>query len=111
VDQYLESARAFLKWCVASGYLPEDPLASIKKVRRPKRVRRRRAFSRDELRALLTVAGSRGPIYRIAALTGLRKDELRQLQWRDCRLDQTRPGPAYSSGPRQTRAVGRTVCR
>jgi integrase len=91
VDQYLESSRAFLKWCVASGYLPEDPLASVRKVRRPKRVRRRRAFSRDELRALLNVAGSRSPAYRIAALTGLRKDELRQLQWRDCRLDQTRP--------------------
>jgi integrase len=91
VDQYLESSRAFLKWCVASGYLPEDPLASVKKVRRPKRVRRRRAFSRDELRALLNVASTRGPVYRIAALTGLRKDELRQLQWRDCRLDQAKP--------------------
>jgi integrase len=91
VDQYLESARAFLKWCVASGHLAEDPLASVKKVRRPKRVRRRRAFSRDELRALLDVAGPRGPVYRIAALTGLRKDELRQLQWRDCRLEQANP--------------------
>ncbi len=91
VDQYLESARAFLKWCVASGYLPEDPIASIKKVRRPKRVRRRRAFSRDELRGLLEIAGPRVAVYRIAALTGLRKDELRQLQWRDCRLDQPNP--------------------
>jgi integrase len=91
VDQYLESARAFLKWCVATGYLPEDPLASLMKVRRPKRVRRRRALSHDELRAVLGVAGTRGPVYRIAALTGLRKDELRQLQWRDCRLDQARP--------------------
>jgi integrase len=91
VDQYLESARAFLKWCVASGYLPEDPLAPVKKVRRPKRVRRRRAFSREQLRSLLEVAGPRGPVYRIAALTGLRKDELRQLQWRDCRLEQATP--------------------
>src|SRR5947208_2527288 len=42
VDQYLESVRAFLKWCVSSGYLVDDPLLSVKKVRRPKKVRRRR---------------------------------------------------------------------
>lgn len=107
VDQYLESARAFLKWCVASGYIPEDPLTPVKKVRRPKRVRRRRAFSRDELRTLLEVAGPRGTVYRIAALTGLRKDELRQLQWRDCRLEQANPciqlRPEANKGRREDR--------
>ena len=91
VDQYAESARAFLKWCVGTGYLTEDPLASVKKVKRPRRVRHRRAFSEVELRRLLSVAGPRKSVYRIAALTGLRKDELRQLQWRDVRLDQAKP--------------------
>ncbi len=108
VDQYLESSRAFIKWCMVSGYLPEDPLASVKKVRRPKRVRRRRAFSRVELRALLNVAGIRGPVYRIAALTGLRKDELHNSSGEIA--GSTRPGPALSFGPKRTRAAGRTAC-
>jgi integrase len=93
VNQYLESAKCFLNWCVAQSppYLEANPLDGIKKARRFKRVRVRRAVSEAELLALLAVAGPRRPVYRVALLTGLRKDELRQLEWRDVRFDSPKP--------------------
>jgi integrase len=93
VDQYLEVAKRFLSWCCAQNppYLEANPLESLKKIQKPKRVRRRRAISDESLKRLLSVSGPRSPVYRIAALTGLRKDELRQLQWRDIRLDHAKP--------------------
>lgn len=94
IDQYLEVVKRFLAWCCSQEppYLQANPLEALRKIQKPKRVRRRRALSEEELRRLLLVAGPREPIYRVAVLTGLRKDELRQLQWRDIRLDQARPG-------------------
>jgi integrase len=71
--------------------LEGSPLEVLKKIDRPERARYRRSFSEVELRRLLDVSGPRSPLYKIAALTGLRKGELRQLQWRDVRLDQTKP--------------------
>jgi integrase len=93
IDQYTETARRFVKWCCAQEppYLDENPLAGLRKIRRPKRARRRRAFTEDELQKLLAVAGERAPLYKLAALTGLRKDELRRLLWADCRLDAPKP--------------------
>jgi integrase len=93
VDQYAETARRFLNWCCNQDppLLDENPLAAIKKIRRPKQARRRRALSEAELKRLLAVAGGRAPLYRLAALTGLRKDELRQLRWVDCLLDLADP--------------------
>jgi integrase len=93
IDQYAETARRFLTWCCTQepAYLDENPLASLKKIRRPKRARRRRALSEDELRRLLSVACERASLYRLAALTGLRKDELKRLLWTDCRLQIPKP--------------------
>jgi integrase len=93
IDQYLEVAKRFLAWCCRQNppYLNHNPLASVEKIEKPRRARLRRALGEDELMRLLTVAGARAPLYRTAALTGLRKDELRQLQWRDVRLDHAKP--------------------
>jgi integrase len=91
VDEYLEVAKRFLAWCVERGELPENPLASLKKIRNPQRSRHRRALTEDQLRRLLEVAPERAILYKTAILTGLRKDELRRLEWRDVRLDQTKP--------------------
>jgi integrase len=52
----------------------------------------RRALSRDELAALLTVAPERyRPLFRLLASTGLRISEALALRWRDLRLDGSRP--------------------
>ncbi len=51
----------------------------------------RRALTDDELARLLEVAGPRRLLYLTAMYTGLRRGELRQLQWGDLRLDAERP--------------------
>jgi integrase len=47
----------------------------------------RRAFKDEELIKLIAGSGARGIIYFTAARTGLRQEELRQLQWNDVRLE------------------------
>ena len=60
VDQYADTAKRFAAWCVAQKLLDENPLGALKKIRRPKRTRKRRSLSEDELKRLLAVSGLRG---------------------------------------------------
>ena len=109
IDQYLEVAKRFLNWCCSQDppYLESNPLLGVKKIPKPRKVRRRRALLEPELVRLLSVAGSRAAIYKTAALTGLRKDELRQLQWRDVRLEVTKPEIQLRSEANKSRRVDR----
>jgi integrase len=111
VNQYLETAITFLKWCCEQDppYLEGNPLAKIKKTPKSKQksVRPRRALSEAELSSLLAVAGDRASVYRVAALTGLRKDEMRQLQWRDVHLDHDKPHLRLRSEATKSRRADR----
>lgn len=90
-NEYLETACAFLNWCVRSGYLEQNPLARVGKAALTERRRVRRALADDELRRLLESAGPRRLLYLTAMYTGLRRNELRQLQWGDVHLDAAQP--------------------
>jgi integrase len=102
---HLQAARQFSKWAVRTGFASEDPL----RVLRPLDVQatqKRRALSADELaRLLVTTAdgpprdgstgaerpgGIPGPeralLYRMAAETGLRRNELKTLHVADLDL-------------------------
>ncbi len=84
--------RAFFGWCVDAKRLDANPCDHVKRIDQTGDRRRvRRAFTFAECVKLLAVAGSRELVYRAALGTGLRRLELKNLQWRDVQLDNGRP--------------------
>jgi len=92
LNHYLQAMISFLNWLERTGRIKGNPLKFVGKVDergKPKRVRR--AFTDAELRRLITGSGARGIVYFMAARTGLRQDELRELTWEDVRFDEKIP--------------------
>ena len=98
-NHLLGSTKAFTRWMVCDGRLPESPLAHLTKLNeRTDRRHDRRALADDELRRLLDSARNgptlygmdgidRARLYRLAVETGLRAGELRSLTWGSFDLD------------------------
>jgi len=101
VNAVRASVIAFMSWCVKNGFIADNPLLAIPTFDELSDKRReRRALTNDELKRLITVArqqdvanGSRwtprAVVYTFAALTGLRRGEMRKLCWRDVDLEQS----------------------
>ena len=118
-NDHLRALSQFAKWGVIRGRWETNPFKAIAKLNEAVDVRRkRRALSVDELRSLIHAAKNRGRencvarglgptsdrvkwierkgherslIYKTAALTGLREDELRRLEWTSLALDESCP--------------------
>lgn len=118
-NDYLAALRQFAQWGVRNGRWPENPFKRIKRLNAEADVRReRRALSAGELKRLLAAAKvrsvrhyrdlypgasearlaeakraglERSLIYHTAALTGLRRNELKHLRWRSVDLDPSGP--------------------
>lgn len=91
-NEYLCSANVFCKWLVKARRIASNPLADVERLsQRGQEKRERRSFSPDELKRLVVAAGRRGIVYLVAAYTGLRRKELRRLEWRDIFLDSEPP--------------------
>lgn len=90
VNEYLAHLRSFLSWLEGRQVIGVNPLRIVK----PLPVVRKdtgRAFSFEEVQAMVSVAPAyRGCIYTVAAFTGLRRAELRALEWNRVTLE----GPA-----------------
>jgi len=92
LNHYLQGTISFLNWLERVGRIKFNPLKRVAKVdERGQKKRVRRAFTDEELVKLITGSGRRGIIYFAAARTGLRQEELRQLQWGDVQLDVAKP--------------------
>jgi len=92
VNDYLDAARCFFNWLVTNGRIQSNPLAAVEKVKTEGReTRERRAFSDEEMRLLLSVAGENKAVYLTAVHTGLRRSELAALKWGDVALDAVVP--------------------
>jgi len=90
--EYQVSMRAFCSWLVERGRLEESPLRKLKPIDvRGKQVRPSRAFTAEEFRQLLGVAGRRGVVYQMLLYTGQRKEEVRAIRWCDLELNGPRP--------------------
>jgi integrase len=91
-NDYLEAIRCFFNWLVKLERAASNPLRAVEKVKtKDGRADEIRAFSDDEMRRLLAVAGERKPIYLMAVHTGLRAGELGALKWSDLHLDAVTP--------------------
>ena len=89
---YLQAIKQFLNWMVADGRTAENPLAYLKGQNPNTDIRHnRRALEPDEIRRLLETTKAAGKrfgmkgyeralLYRLAAESGLRADELRSLK-------------------------------
>ncbi len=93
LNQYREAIRSFCRWCVKRNRLPSNPVGEVQKADETADVRRsRRALSEAEIGCLLkAVAPSHKPVYRFILATGLRRQEVMDLQWGDVRLDAPLP--------------------
>ena len=91
-NAYLQAIKQFCRWMVQDGRASESPLTHLKRMNvKVDRRHERRALEPDEVRRLLstTIAGpkrsgmegfERALLYKVAAETGLRANELRSLK-------------------------------
>ena len=92
LNDFLSAASSFCKWLVRNGRMLDNALKLVSHVQeRGHETFKRRAFSDDEMRRLLAVAGVRRPVYLTAVSTGLRRGELAALEWGDVDLDTEQP--------------------
>ena len=92
LNEYLTAIKGLLNWMIKQGRININPLLSVQRVEtRGNEKLNRRAFTNDEMRALLKVSGSRSIVYMTAALTGLRHGECKKLQRADLNLGSEKP--------------------
>ncbi len=105
LNQYFEALRTFCIWCVKRGRMASNPVATVEKIDETNDVRReRRAVTDDEINRLLAVArADHGLVYRFILATGLRRKELRELEWGDLHLDAI-PGAYVALRAQSTKA-------
>ena len=94
LNEYLTDISGFVKWLNRHGFWDQDPIKDIERLRTAGRERRkRRSLSVEEFNGLVTNTSEVGRriAYMTAFYTGLRKNEIAQLQWGDIKLDTEQP--------------------
>jgi len=104
LNEYLAAAQNFVGWCIRTRRLAGNLLAGVARIKHIEKVYVRRAMTEDEARRLLAVAGPRLLVYLTALTTGLRRKELRALEWRDVRIGPDVPTPHLALRAATTKA-------
>jgi integrase/recombinase XerD len=84
----ISAVKAWLKWCVRSGYLSRSPAEAIKKI--PTQENARESLSPSQIKAIVKSALDEEiyPLIMTALYAGMRKSELFRLVWEDVDLKQ-----------------------
>lgn len=91
-NEYLLTWVSFINWMNAQGVMNANPLAHVEEVeKRGREVKRRRAWTDDELRTFLATKPFYWQAVFIAARTGLRRSEIQKLAWGDIHLEAENP--------------------
>ncbi len=92
LNEYLTAAKGLLNWMIKQGRINVNPMLSVQRVEtRGNEKVNRRAFTDEEMKALLKVSGARTIVYATAGLTGLRHGECKKLQRGDLNLTAEKP--------------------
>ena len=92
VNHYLDTANAFLNWCVTTRRLERNPIAHLARAELIEPTFERRGARPDEcIRLLEHAPPHRRIVYLTAMLTGLRRNELKCLRWSDIRMEADTP--------------------
>jgi len=92
LNDYLTTAKGLLNWMTKQGRIIVNPLAVVQRVEtRGMEVFRRRAYTDEEMKSLLIVAGPQRELYMMAALTGIRHGEFKKLCWGDLNFNPEKP--------------------
>ena len=92
VNDYLAMAKAFCRWCIETRRLAGNPLVSLKKTASDlDGTNDKSALTPAQAMALIAGSKVHGLLYLVALRTGLRRSELKSLQWGDLFLDGPRP--------------------
>jgi integrase len=92
IHEYQNAASSLFLWMERHDRLENNPLRRVGKVERKGfETVRRRAFTDDDMRRLLAVAGCHALGYLAAVNTGLRRKELASVQWGDMHLEASPP--------------------
>jgi integrase len=92
LNNYLAEVRTLLNWLENAGKLSGNPLKGVQPVKAHTKARPRRAIADEEITRLLAIAPpERRMIYLIALHTGLRRKEIKLLEWQDVFLDPPEP--------------------
>ncbi|HOW71102.1 MAG TPA: tyrosine-type recombinase/integrase [Phycisphaerae bacterium] len=106
LNNELATLKGFMAWGLARRLIDADPLAGVAKVEESGDRRRvRRALTDAELGRLLANADDMETCYRTSLGAGLRLREVRELQWRDVRIDgEDKARPHLQLRPEATKA-------
>lgn len=106
--------RGFLNWCVRQGRLADNPLKLIQLAKTTGKTFYRRSLTSEEaarlIQAPLTKTGRRQKkeqrriIYMLAITTGLRRNELKLLEWRDIHIGSDERQPRIELRAETTKA-------